>query len=134
MSERELHELGELQRAVLDAVWECGEATVHDVRSALAKASGREPAYTTVLTALQKLAKAGWIKHRQEGRTYFWSASRSQAEGGRSSVATFVERAFGGDPRALLQGLLSDENLTGDDLLELRRMIDAARKERGDVD
>jgi len=49
MSGKLLEELGELQRAVIEVIWELGEATVHQVRRQL-RASGKRLAYTTVLT------------------------------------------------------------------------------------
>ena len=70
MAQKAVEELGTLQAAALEAVWALGEATVHQVRERLA---GPKPlAYTTVLTALQKLEKAGWLTHRAEGRSYVY--------------------------------------------------------------
>jgi len=58
MDNNSIDSLGELQRAVMEAIWEMGEASVHDVREVLARR--KKLAYTTVLTVMQKLEKAGW--------------------------------------------------------------------------
>ena len=133
MSRRSLEDLGELQKAVIETVWELGEATVQQVRDKL----GREPppAYTTVLSVMQKLEKAGWLTHRAEGRSYVYRATRSQEEEGKTSLRSYVNRVFQGDPLRLFQHLIEDRNLSDKDLAELRRMIDARRdrKERGDA-
>ena len=68
MSSHSIDSLGELQRAVIEVVWELGEASVHDVRRQLA--GRRKLAYTTILTVMQKLEKAGWLDHRSEGNRY----------------------------------------------------------------
>lgn len=114
----------------MEAVWELGEATVQQV---LARMGRHKPlAYTTVLSAMQKLEKAGWLHHREDGRTYVYQPTRSRAEEGVNSLRKFVDTVFGGDPLTLFQHLLEDQELSSEDLVTLRRMIDQRRKERGD--
>lgn len=127
MARRSLDELGELQAAVLEAIWDREAATVQQVRDALA---GRDLAYTTVLSVMQKLEKAGWLGHRADGRSYVYYAKRSRAEAGKSALKQFTERIFGGDPVLLFQHLLDDKRLTPDELAELRKLIDKRRKEQ----
>jgi predicted transcriptional regulator len=126
-----LHELGDLQREVMEIVWDHGEAGVHAVRAALAERhGGREPAYTTVLSVLQKLEKAGWLGHRKDGRSHVYSARAPRERVERSALGKFVERVFHGDRLVAFQHLLEDEELTDADLESLRAMIDARRGER----
>jgi len=130
MSRASLDDLGELQKAVMEIVWDLGEATVNQVRDQLAR---RKPlAYTTVLSVMQKLDKAGWLAHREEGRAYVYRPTRSRNEAGRSSLRKFIDRVCGGDPIAAFQHLLDDQDLSADDLAALRKMIDRRRKELGD--
>jgi len=118
--------LGKLQKHVMETVWELGEATVSQVREKL----GRQPppAYTTVLSVMQKLEKAGWLKHRCEGRTYVYLPTRSRDEAGANTLRTFIDRVFRGDPVLMFQHLLDDEELSAEELGELRKMIDRKRK------
>ena len=99
MARKSLDDLGALQKAVMEAVWDLGEATVQQVRDRLG--GGRPPAYTTVLSVMQKLERAGWLDHRAEGRSYVYRATRSREEEGASSLRAFTERVFGGDPLRL---------------------------------
>ncbi|MHC4989790.1 MAG: BlaI/MecI/CopY family transcriptional regulator [Planctomycetota bacterium] len=131
MSRKQLDELGALQRSVMEVIWDRGESTVHEVRDALS-GDERQPAYTTVLSVLQKLEKSGWVDHRREGRNYVYRASRSRQQEGTSSLRSFMNRVFEGDPRLLLQHLLDDERLDRADLDAIRTMIDRKRKERRD--
>ena len=121
-------ELGSLQRAVMEVVWEKGQASVSDVRRALGRS--KRPAYTTVLTVLQKLEKAGWVKHRSEGRTYIYSAKRSREDEGAKSLKGYVDRVFQGDPLVLFEHLMDDDRLDDETLTALRKMIDNKRRER----
>jgi BlaI family transcriptional regulator, penicillinase repressor len=130
MSRRSLDDLGDLQKAVMEAVWGSGEATVQKVRDRLRR--DPPPAYTTVLSVMQKLEKAGWLTHRAEGRTYVYRAVRSREEVGSSSLRSFLDRVFQGDALRLFQHLIDDQDLSDHELAALRKMIDARRKERRD--
>ena len=124
---RDMDQLGELQAAVMEAVWARGEATVKDVRAAL---PAPQPAYTTVLTVLQKLAKAGWLTHRAEGRTYVYIPTRSREEAGQSVLRRVVGHVFGGDRALALQHLIDDDAIDEKELAALERMIEQKRRER----
>jgi len=127
MSGKLLDDLGELQRAVIEVVWELGEASVHQVRKRLALK--KKLAYTTVLTALQKLEKAGWLRHRNEGKTYVYLPTRTREEAGAKSVRKFMERMFDGDALLMFQHLMRQSKLSDLELQELRNMIDEKRRE-----
>jgi predicted transcriptional regulator len=129
MSRKPVDSLGELQQAALEAVWRLGEGTVVEVREAMGREP--EPAYTTVLSVMQKLEKLGWLTHRAEGRTYVYRATRTREQAGTGSVRRLVDRVFGGDRMLLLQHLIDERELSASELVELRRLIDRKRKERG---
>jgi len=123
-----LDDLGELQRAVIEVVWELGEASVHQVRKRLARR--KRLAYTTILTAMQKLEKAGWLRHRTQGKSYIYLPTRTREEAGANSVRRFAERVFDGDALLMFQHLVRQSTLSDEELRELRKMIDQKRKER----
>ena len=123
-----LDDLGELQRAVIEVVWELGEASVHQVREKLGRK--KKPAYTTILTAMQKLEKAGWLRHRSEGKVYVYLPTRTREEAGATSVRKFLDRIFDGNALLMFQHLMRQDKLSDAELGELRQMIDDKRKER----
>jgi len=127
MRGRLLDDLGELQRVVIEAVWELGEASVHQVRERISRR--KKLAYTTVLTAMQKLEKAGWLRHRAEGKVYVYVPTRTREEAGATSLRKFMERMFDGDALLMFQHLMRQGQLSDEELRELRKMIDDKRKE-----
>ena len=131
MAQKAVEELGTLQAAALEAVWALGEATVHQVREELAK--DRPLAYTTVLTALQKLEKAGWLTHRVEGRSYVYLPTTTRPQSVSASALRLVKRSFGGDPLRLFRQLLDARPYSNEELKELRRMIAAKQKGQNDA-
>src|SRR5271166_412675 len=101
MARKSIDALGELQKSVMETIWELGEATVGQVRDRLDREP--EPAYTTILSVMQKLEKAGWLTHRAQGRSYVYVPTRSRDQAGTTSLRTFIDRVFRGDPLLLFQ-------------------------------
>lgn len=128
MSRQSPDDLGHLQRAVLEIVWQLGEATVHQVREKLTRS--RKLAYTTILTAMQNLEKAGWLRHKTQGKSYLYLPARTRQEAGASSLGRLLKRAFDGDPFLMFQHLIKDSNLKDEQLQTLKKMIDDKRKEK----
>jgi len=120
--------LGRLQREVMEAVWDAGEASVHSVVERLSR--DKKPAYTTILTVMQNLENAGWLRHRQEGRSYIYRATVSRDDLAWSSIWRSVRSLFQGDVSAFVQHLIKEEDLSDEDLAALRKMIDRRRKEK----
>jgi BlaI family penicillinase repressor len=124
-------DLGELQRAVLETVWELSEAGVHQVRERLNRKRKKKLAYTTVLSAMQKLEKAGWLEHRAEGKSYVYRATRTRDQAGAGSVRRFLRRAFAGDAVVLFQHLIRESDLSSEELKELKHAIEEKEKSEG---
>src|SRR5512133_2698956 len=110
----------------MEVVWNQGECTVHSVIERLP--GRRKPAYSTILTVLQKLEQGGWLRHRQEGRTYVYKAARSREEVGSRTIRQMIRQIFRGDTRAFMQQLVKGEHLSDQELSDLQRMIDEHRR------
>lgn len=131
MARKRIDQLGRLQAAVMELIWSTGPATVQDVLDRLDRQPA--PAYTTILTVMQKLAKAGWLTHRKEGRSYVYSAARSREQEDRSALHSFVEQVFRGDAMTAFERLLDDATLEDDELDQLLELIRRKREEVDDV-
>jgi predicted transcriptional regulator len=125
---RSLHGLGELQAEVLEFVWSRGEATVSQVHERILLK--RKVTYTTVLVAMQKLEKKGWLKCRREGRANVYAPTRSREATGSGLLKELLKQAFSGDPQLLLSHLLDQHPMTDEELADLKKLIDQRRKEQ----
>lgn len=69
--------LGELERRVMDLLWECPgrELTGRDVAESLP-----DYAYTTVATVLDRLVQKRMVKRRMEGRAIRFSTTGTRAD------------------------------------------------------
>ena len=129
--QRPFDDLGGLQREIIAAVWQLEEATVQEIRDHLV-ARGRRLAYTTVLSAMQKLERLGWLSHRAEGRTYIYRARRSRQRESRRSLGKLLQHMFEGDRVMLLQQMLAEDDFSDEELRTLRRLIQDRRREMTD--
>lgn len=118
--------LGDLQHAIMAVLWDRGEATTAQVHQALRAERGL--ALTTIATMLRKMEDKGVVAHRAQGRQFVYRPTVTQAEVRESMVGELVERLFGGDARALVAHLVSEHEIDGADLAELRTRLDAARE------
>lgn len=92
-------ELPSLERDCMRALWPLGEATVREIRKALAERRPR--AYTTVMTIMDRLAQKGIVNRRKVGRAYVYSPNVSAEQARAFAVGQLVENFFGGTPDAL---------------------------------
>ncbi len=128
MVKRSVHGLGSLQAEVMEIVWALGEATVAQVAERIGKR--RQVTYTTVLVAMQKLDKKGWLSHRAAGRAYVYQPVKSREAAHTGVIREILANAFEGDPRLLLSHLLDGHPMSDAELADLRKLIDARRKEK----
>jgi len=130
MARKGRYGLGKLQAEVMDIVWELGDATVAQVVERIARE--RPVTYTTVLVAMQKLRKSGWLSHRSEGRAHVFQATRTKEDIGASQLKELLKSVFAGDAKLLLNNLLDEHPLSDEELRELRKLIERRRREKKD--
>jgi len=116
------HQLTELQLAILRVLWDRGEATVQDIWEALHAERGL--AQTTVATMLSRLERRGVVTRRAQSRQYRYRAAVTEREVQHSMVGELTERLFDGDVTALVQHLLTGEDVRPGDIAKIRDMIE----------
>ena len=122
MRRKSLTPLGETEMEILHHVWHLKSATVADVLERIQRE--RSIAYTTVMTVMRNLASKGYLSFEKEGNTYIYSPLQSAMEVQRSLLRDLVSKVFRGSPTALVQTLVSDEQLSDDDIERIRTLID----------
>jgi predicted transcriptional regulator len=120
-----LPDLSPAQREIMEIVWERGEVTANEVRSALSET--REVARNTVRTLIERMEEKGWLKHRAEGRTFFYTAARPRQATIGQKVREIVETVCGGSPEALVTALLDYRGLRPEELKRIRQLLDEAK-------
>ena len=124
------HQLGELQLAIMQILWQRGEASAADVHAALYEERGL--AFTTIATMLAKMEQKGVVAHRAEGRKFIYRPLVSESEVRRSMVDELRDRLFGGNVTELVSHLLSTNDLDPTELARLKSLIAAQEKKQHD--
>lgn len=124
MSKADTGPLTPAQREIMEVVWDREEATVSDVREALA--TRRPLARNTVQTMMVRLEEKGWLKHRQDGRTFVYSAKIPRAVSLGEKVVQLVDRFFAGSPAQMVTALIAYRGLTKEEAERIRVMIENA--------
>jgi BlaI family transcriptional regulator, penicillinase repressor len=121
--------LSDLQMDVMRALWRDGERSVGEVTQALHGRRGL--AHTTVSTLLTRLQKRGLVSSRRDGRQLMYRAEVDERQVRRSMVSGLLGTLFGGDAQALVAHLVREDEISAEDLVGVRRLLD--RKEASDV-
>lgn len=113
-SERELD--------LLKVMWRLGEAKVRDIHEAICPDG--ECAFTTVQTLVRIMLKKGLVKKRSEGRTDFYTPIYTLE----NATSRFVNKLFDGSVDKFVLSMLSNENVSADEMRDLEKMIAKARR------
>lgn len=124
-SSPQLPPLSEAQREIMEVVWDHGEVSARSVRETLS-ARDRDVARNTVRTLLERMEEKGWLKHRQQGRTYLYSATHPREATNGRKVIEVLDQICGGSPEALMTALIDYRGLSEAELDRIRGMLDAA--------
>ena len=120
--------LSQSQREIMEIVWQRGEVSAVEVREILSKK--RELAKNTVRTLLDRMEEKGWLTHREDGRTYLYSAAQPREASIGQKVLEVVEHVCGGSPEELVTALLDYRGLSPQELKRIRTMLDEAKATR----
>ena len=101
-------------------------ASAEDIRARLTS----PPGDSAVRVMLARLEKKGFLKHREEGLRYIYSANISPAAAKRTALQQYLQTFFGGSLKQMMTALVSEASWTDDELDALKDEIDRVRKER----
>ncbi len=119
---KSLTPLGETEMEVLHHVWKLEEATVNEVRSRILE--NRKVAYTTIMTVMKNLAEKGFLQYRREGKSYVYSPEIKPESVRFNLIKNLVQKVFKGSPKALIQTLVQNEEMTNKERNEIKKLID----------
>ena len=112
---------------IMSVLWRRGSGSVAEVRKAL----GDAVAYTTVLKILQILEEKGAVRHESEGRAYRYFSLVEPGEAGSSALTRIQEKIFGGSAELLLTQLVSDQDISQEELARMRKLLEDLSDEEG---
>lgn len=115
-------ELTERELEVMHVFWGRGEATVAEVRDALAE-SGLDRAHTTVATLVRILTDKGFVLQANAERPFRYRPAKSYEDVSRTLLGDLLDRVFRGSREQLLVRLLEQRRLTRDERKALEDLL-----------
>ncbi len=126
MRKRKSHELlTEVELEFMTELWKIGEGSVRDVLACLP--TERKLAYTSCATIMRILDEKGFVESRKEGKTLIYSPKLSKDSYQSRSLRNLSDKLFDGTPASLVARLVDDNNLSENDLEEIRALLDRRR-------
>jgi len=105
--------------AILRVLWGRGPSTVREVQDQLNTDQG----YTTVLKHLQLMLDKDLVTRDESGRAHVYAPAVQEADTQRRLVDDLLDRAFGGSARQLVMRALSTEDVSRDELDQIRALL-----------
>lgn len=118
--------LTEVEQRLMEVLWAKSRASVAEVLDGIAKRP--KPAFNTVQTMLRILEQKGYVRHDEVGRGFVYYPIVDKTSASNAAVKQLVRRFFDGSARQLAVNLLSDADLSHDDIAEVERMIAQAKR------
>ena len=120
--------LSRRETQIMDVVFQLGEATAADIVERLPD----PPSYSSIRALLTILEEKGHLTHRKEGARYTYAPTLPADKAKKSALSHLVKTFFSGSAQQVVATLLSTNDLSPEDLDELAKLIEEARKEEGE--
>lgn len=114
----------DLEMQILSVLWSKGPSTARQVLSLMPDKKAR--AYTTILSAMQVMEKKGLLTHSTRGLTHVFQPTSSKEQIIKPFIRKVVDEVFLGKPANLIQALLGDENVSQNEIDEIKKIIEKA--------
>lgn len=111
---------------VMKVLWNESPRTANEVIDAMQERTEWKP--KTIRTLLNRLAQKQAISFTQENRVYAYFPLVSERECVKSETQSFLKRIYGGAFKPMLVNFLKEEQLSEEDIKELRDMLENKNK------
>jgi len=129
MPKRKPSTLTNAEHRIMEVIWARGSATVAEVVDAL---KGKD-AYTTILTLMRILKEKGYLSSRKEGRAFVFVPKVDRNTEARKAVHQLLSKFYSGSPSELVLSFLREEELTPEELDELKQKIRDSGEDRDEL-
>jgi BlaI family transcriptional regulator, penicillinase repressor len=120
---------GDLEYAVLAAVWAAGSASAPDIHTQIGEPRGL--AYTTVAKVLDRLRAKGLLARRRVGKAFVYTAKVPRDRIERARAGDTLRRLLGPEPVPAIATLVDAIEAIDPELIEeLSRQVAARRRSR----
>ncbi len=120
---------GDLEYAVLAALWDLGLGSARDVHGRVGEPRGL--VYTTITKVLDRLCDKGLIRRKKAGRAFVYQARVARGAVDQARARSVLAQMFGREPRPAMAALVDAVEAVDPRLLEELGRLVAARRRAG---
>jgi BlaI family penicillinase repressor len=121
--------ISETEQAVLKVLWDLGTATVREVQTVL-QAQGRQWAYTTVQTLLNRLQNKGYAASEKGGPAHVYRAAVSREQLLQRRLHDLADEFCEGTASPLVLALVEGGRFTPGEIDRFRQLLDQLSGQR----
>jgi BlaI family transcriptional regulator, penicillinase repressor len=118
--------LGDLERQVMEFLWERGPSTGETIRRAVTVE--RPLADSTIRTVLRRLEAKQYVRHETDGRQFIYSSVREPRKVAAEAVRNVLKTFCRGSLEELLTGLVDHRVVKSAELRRLAERIEAQER------
>ena len=122
----QLPKISEAEQQVMRVVWDSNPITAKEIISTLVKKTDWKP--ETIKTLINRLLKKGAIDYKTSGREYQYYPLIEEDDFTRIESQSFLKRVFGGALKPMLATMVENEDLSQEDIDELKRLLDSKQE------
>ena len=115
--------LSRREQQIMDIVYQRGRVSVADVLEDLPD----PPGYSAVRALLRILEEKGYLIHEKKGRRYIYRPTQSRHLAGRSALKQIFQTFFDKSIEKTVMTLISDADLSDEELDRLSQLIEQAK-------
>ena len=105
----------------MQVLWQLENAFVRDI---LEQLPNPKPAYNTVSTIIRILEKKGFVGYHVHGKSHEYFSLVSKTEYRKNSFKGFLQNYFGNSYQAVASFFTKEQNLSLEELEEIKKMIE----------
>lgn len=114
--------ISESEWTVMKAIWTENPVTANRLVDIVSESTTWKP--NTIKSLLNRLVKKGTVGYENIGRVYHYSPLIEESVLVKAESRSLLKRVFGGAAGPMLVTLIESENLSDEDIEEIRRVLD----------
>ena len=122
-----LPEISEAEHQVMKVIWNDNPITAMEIIRNLTRITDWKP--NTIKTFINRLLKKGAVGYEKSGKEYNYYPLIEEADFVKSESRLFLNRIFGGSLKPMLVTMVENEDLTLEDIEDLKGRILEKRQE-----
>jgi len=122
-----MKKLTKAEEQIMQILWELERGFVKEIIKSLPQP---KPAYNTVSTIIRILEKKGFVSHQAYGNTYEYFPVINKEEYTKAYLKSIMKNYFSDSFREMVSFFASEENISIEELEELRKMINEEIKKQ----